>query len=189
MATNSDRILQPGIPSHLPIAYGMRGHSLPMKIMRNMVNDLRNELQKRNTSALCDVYDGQFHQLIMRSENAEPLTRLQMMHDHFNSVMKKYDKKELLEKLMPYSEITEGNKKEIEINPFDEDTVLELDSVTVRMRKEYNVKIFTIMTNEIGGFSMKDFVTYWRPKLNRGKSQKILTNVNDQERKDFFDYS
>ena len=68
VATNSDRIIQPGIPPHLPIAYGMRGHSLPMKIMRNMVNDIRNELQKRNTSALCEVYDGQFHQLIVRSE-------------------------------------------------------------------------------------------------------------------------
>ena len=162
VATNSDRIIQPGIPPHLPIAYGMRGHSLPIKIMRNMVNDIRNELQKRNTSVLCKVYDGQFHQLIVRSENSEPLTRLQMMHDHFNTVMKKYDKKELLEKIMPYSEITEGDRKEIEMNPFVEDTVLELDSVTVRILKQDNVNRFTIMTNEIGGFSLKDFVTYWR---------------------------
>ena len=57
VATNSDRIIQPGILPHLPIAYGMRGHSLPMKIMRNMVNDIRNELQKCNTSVLCKVYD------------------------------------------------------------------------------------------------------------------------------------
>ena len=185
VATNSDRILQPGIPPHLPIAYGMRGHSLPMRIMRNMVNDIRNELQKRNTSVLCKVYDGQFHQLIVRSEKGEPLTRLQMMHDHFNSVMKKYDKKELLDKIMPYSEITECDKKEITMNPFVEDTVLELDSVTVWMRKENNLNIFKMRTTEIGGFSMKDFVTYWRPKLNKGQSQKILTNVNDQERKDF----
>ena len=145
VATNSDRIIQPGIPPHLPIAYGMRGHSLPMRIMRNMVNDIRNELQKRNTSVLCEVYDGQFHQLIVRSENSEPLTRQQMIHDHFNTVMKKYDKKELLE-----------------MNPFVEDTVLELDSVTVRILKQDNVNRFTIMTNEIGGFSLKDFVTYWR---------------------------
>ena len=136
VATNSDRIIQPGIPPHLPIAYGMRGHSLPMKIMRNMVNDIRNELQKWNTSVLCEVYDGQFHQLIVRSENSEPLTRLQMIHDHFNTVMKKYDKKELLEKIMPYSEITEGDRKEIEMNPFVEDTVLELDGVTVRILKQ-----------------------------------------------------
>ena len=133
---------------------------------------------------MCEVYDGQFHQLIVRSEKGEPLTRLQMMHDHFHSVMKKYDKKELLEKIMPHSEITTGDRNEIENNPFVEDTVLELDSVTVWMSKEYNVNIFKICTTEIGGFSMKDFVTYWRPKLNSGKSQKILTNVNDQERRD-----
>ena len=178
VATNSDRIIQPGIPPHLPIAYGMRGHSLPMKIMRN-------ELKKWNTSVLCEVYDGQFHQLNVRSENSEPLTRLQMMHDHFNTVMKNYDKKELLEKIMPYSEVTKGDKREIEINPFVEQTLLELDSVTVGLIKDNNVNIFTIMTNEIGGFSMKDFVTYWRPKLNRSKSNQLVYNVDDQERREF----
>ena len=167
VATNSDRIIQPGIPPHLPIAYRMRGHSLPMKIMRNMVNDIRNELQKRNTSVLCEVYDGQFHQLIVRSENSEPLTRLQMMHDHFNTVMKKYDKKELLGKILPYSEITEDDRKQIEMNTFVEETVLELDSVTLTIMKEDNCNRFKIKTNAIGGFSMKGFVTYWRHKLNR----------------------
>ena len=185
VATNSDRIIQPGIPPHLPIAYGMRGHSLPMKIMRNMVNDIRNELQKRNTSVLCEVYDGQFHQLIVRSENSEPLTRLQMMHDHFNTVMKKYDKKELLEKILPCSEITEDDRKQIEMNTFVEETVLQLDSVTLTIMKEDNCNRFTIKTNAIGGFSMKDFVTYWRHKLNRGTSEQIVTNVNDQDRTDF----
>ena len=185
VATKSDRIIQPGIPPHLPIAYGMRGHSLPMKIMRNMVNDIRNELQKHNTSVLCEVYDGQFHQLIVRSENSEPLTRLQMMHDHFNTVMKKYDKKELLGKILPYSEITEDDRKQIEMNTFVEETVLQLDSVTLTIMKEDNCNRFTIETNAIGGFSMKDFVTYWRHKLNRGTSEQLVTNVNDQDRTDF----
>ena len=184
VATNSDRILQPGIPPHLPIAYGMRGHSLPMKIMRNMVNDIRNELKKRNTSVLCEVYDGQFHQLIVRSENSEPLTRLQMMHDHFNSVMRKYDKKELLDKIMPYSEICEGDRKEIERNSFVEDTLLQLDSVTVRLIKEDHVKRYTIMTNDICGFSMKDFVTYWRPKLKSCNSETKFNDINRQERRE-----
>ena len=182
VVTNSDRIIQPGIPPHLPIAYGMRGHSLPMKIMRNMVNDIRNELQKHNTSVLCEVYDGQFHQLIVRSENSEPLTRLQMMHDHFNTVMKKYDKKELLGKILPYSEITEDDRKQIEMNTFVEETVLQLDSVTLTIMKEDNCNRFMIETNAIGGFSMKDFVTYWRHKLNRGTSEQLVTNVNDQDR-------
>ena len=152
VATNSDRIIQPGIPSHLPITHGMRGHSLPMKIMRNMVNDIRNDLKKQNTSVLCEVFDGQFLQLNVRSENSEPLTRLQMMHEHFNNVMKNYDKKELLEKIIPYSEITECDKKEIEENPFLEETFLELDSLTVQFSKENNVNIFSIKSNDIGGF-------------------------------------
>ena len=127
----------------------------------------------------------QFHQLNVRSENSEPLTRLQMMHDHFNTVMKNYDKKELLEKIMPYSEITEGDKKEIEINPFVEETLLELDSVTLGFSKENNVNIFTIKSNEIGGFSLKDFVTYWRPKLKRSKIKQLDNNLDDEERREF----
>ena len=105
-----------------------------------------------------------------------------MIHDHFNTVMKKYDKKELLEKIMPYSKITEADRKEIEMNPFVEDTVLELDSVTVRMLKQDNVNIFTIMTNEICCFSLKDFVTYLRKKFNRDKSKQVVINENDDNR-------
>ena len=45
VATNSSRVIQPGIPPHLPIAYGMHGHSFPMETMRNMVNDIRNDLK------------------------------------------------------------------------------------------------------------------------------------------------
>ena len=117
----------------------------------------------------------------MRSENSEPLTRLQMMHDHFNNVMKNYDEKELLEKIIPYSEITECDKKETEENPFLEETFVELDSVTVQFSKENNVNIFSIKSNDIGGFSLKDFVTYWRPKLNRNKCQQLDNNEGDQK--------
>ena len=46
VATNCSRIVQPGLPPHLPITYGLRGHSMPMEIMWNMVNDIRNELKK-----------------------------------------------------------------------------------------------------------------------------------------------
>ena len=74
VATDSDRIVKPGIPPHIPVAYGLRGASLPMNIMRNMVNDVRSEMHKRNTSVLCEVYDGQFHDLIVRSDDGKPLT-------------------------------------------------------------------------------------------------------------------
>ena len=77
VATNSSQVVQPGIPPHLPIAYGMCGHSFPMETMRNMMNDICNDLKQRNTSVLCEVYDGQFHKLNVRSESGDPLTRIQ----------------------------------------------------------------------------------------------------------------
>ena len=58
VAADSDRVSKPGIPSHIPIAYGMQGPSLQMSTMRNMVNDIRNKLKEQNTSVLCEVYDG-----------------------------------------------------------------------------------------------------------------------------------
>ena len=44
VATDCDRIFNPAVPPHLPIAYGMKGTSLPMRVMRNMISDIRNEL-------------------------------------------------------------------------------------------------------------------------------------------------
>ena len=37
VASDSTRIPQPGIPCQIPIAYGLKGHSLPMNIMRGMI--------------------------------------------------------------------------------------------------------------------------------------------------------
>ena len=40
VATDSDRILKPGIKPHIPIAYGLRGHSMSNDIVRNIRNDI-----------------------------------------------------------------------------------------------------------------------------------------------------
>ena len=47
---------------------------MPMSVMRNIVNE-RNELKTLATTVLCEVYNGQFHPIIVRSEIGE--TRLQ----------------------------------------------------------------------------------------------------------------
>ena len=39
VATDADRVLKPGIPPHIPIAYGLRDSSMSAEIMRNMIND------------------------------------------------------------------------------------------------------------------------------------------------------
>ena len=65
VATDSERGYSSDIPPHLPIAYGLKGSSLPMNVMRNIINDIRNDLKKQNTGVLCEVYDGQFHPIIV----------------------------------------------------------------------------------------------------------------------------
>ena len=54
VVTDSERINKPGIPPHLPVAYGLKGHSLPMKTMLEMLNDIRNDLHAVNASILCE---------------------------------------------------------------------------------------------------------------------------------------
>ena len=94
LATDSDRIIKPGIPPHIPLAYGLRGPSLSMKTMHSMVNDIHSELHERNTKVLCEVYDGQFHDLIVHDSSGEPLTRLQLSKQIFSDTMESYDKAE-----------------------------------------------------------------------------------------------
>ena len=55
VATDSDRMIKPGLPPHISIAYRLRGNSMPMNIMRNMVDNIRNELHKHKTTVLCEV--------------------------------------------------------------------------------------------------------------------------------------
>ena len=108
------------IPSHIPIAYGMRGPSLQMSTMRNMVNDIRNELKERNTSVLCEVYDGQFHQIIVWSQEGHPLTRMQHCQDHFRKIMLANSREELLSILLAYSKISDEDYSRIRETEFND---------------------------------------------------------------------
>ena len=134
LATDCDRIIQPGIPPHIPLAYGLRGPSLSMKTMHAMVNDIRTELHERNTSVLCEVYDGQFHDIIVRDQNDNPLTRLQLARKLFSDCMENFDKSELIGSLMPYSQIGVEDLNTIMHSTFRHEKTLELDTVTITMR-------------------------------------------------------
>ena len=81
--------------------------------MQNMISDIRTELKNQNTSVLCEVYNGQFHQIIVRSEDGEPLTRLQHVIDIFKDTLKNKDRSELINELLMYSDITEDDKEYI----------------------------------------------------------------------------
>ena len=179
LAMDSECIVKPGIPPHIPIAYSLKGPSLSNKTFRNMRNDIRNELHSRNTSVLCEVYEGQFHDIIVNSDEGKPLTRLQHAKQHFKNVLDNNDKKDLLDALLPYSEITSVDKDELNNIPFENGKIHKMESITVGMKRvlvdnDHFIREIHITINEVNNYSMKDIVTNHRISL----WNKYLHNVN-----------
>ena len=182
VATNPSRCKVTGIPPHLPIAYGLRGHSLSMETMRSMLNDILGELDKRNINVLCEVYDGQFHKLITRSKDGLPLTRLQFQQDFFKRTMQEYDKRDLLNIILPYSDIDPDDISELYNLPFTLGTI-ELASICLHMNQQGNTRSITISSISIGNFTFKDFQTkfrkhLWDKLMNPDAPRGVAGNVN-----------
>ena len=74
VVSDSTRVPQLGVPCHIPIAYGLRGHSLPMDFMRAMVNDVRDKCVRHHVNVHCEVYSSQFLNLVRYSEDGTPFT-------------------------------------------------------------------------------------------------------------------
>ena len=172
LATDCDRIIKPGIPPHIPLAYGMRGPSLSNKTMQSMVNDIHSELHQRNTKVLCEVYDGQFHDLIVHDSYDGPLTRLQLSKQIFKDTMDLYDKAELLDTLLPYSSIDENDITDISSCRFRNEHEIQLNSISLSMRRrlvhdinEHFVRTISIETNPVADFSLCNIVTHHRTNI------------------------
>ena len=165
VATNCDRIIKDGIPPHLPVAYGLKGSSLSMQTMRNMVFDVRKSLEDRHISIMCEVYDGQFHSFIVRSKDNEPLTLLQLQKDHFKKVMRNHDKNQLLEIIMKYSEVASSDLVELHSMPFQPNWHQDLESVSIEMSQQRNHRIFKLNQIPIGHVTFDKFQTKYRENL------------------------
>ena len=63
-----------------PVAYAMKGYSLNVKTMRQLVDKLRNALHEKNIPVLCECFDGQWANLAFKSEDGEPLTLLHLLN-------------------------------------------------------------------------------------------------------------
>ena len=81
MLSDSDRmkLLNDDTYTH-PVAYAMKGYSLNVKTMRQLVDKLCNALHKKNIPVLCECFDGQWANLAFKSEDGEPLTLLHLLN-------------------------------------------------------------------------------------------------------------
>ena len=76
LAADSEWKPIPGVPCHLPLTYALKGSSLSIDIMRKLVNDIHDHCTQNDIDVLCEVYDGQFLQVILKDDKAQPLTRM-----------------------------------------------------------------------------------------------------------------
>ena len=95
LAADSEWKLIPGVPCHLPLAYALKGSSLSIEVMHKLVNDICDHCTQNNIDVLCEVYDGQFLQLILKDDNAQLLTRMQLCKD-ISMHCKKMSKKTII---------------------------------------------------------------------------------------------
>ena len=85
MLTDKDRKQDKNIPYSYPIAYAMKGSSMTNSHLQQMVDMIRNELQRRNIPILCETYDGQWHKHV--TENAHLHCLMQLFgHDNWNCI-------------------------------------------------------------------------------------------------------
>lgn len=75
MISDSDRLklLNDDTYTHV-IGYGMKGYSLPVDVLREMLEFLRNILKDYKIPVLCESFDGQWANLAFKDINGEPLT-------------------------------------------------------------------------------------------------------------------
>ena len=87
MLSDSDRmkLVNDNTYTHV-IGYGMKGYSLPVNILREMVEFLQNILQDYKISVLCESFDGQWANLAFKDRNGEPLTLYHLLSKSWEQV-------------------------------------------------------------------------------------------------------
>ena len=162
-----------------------------------MLNDIRNELKKVDAKVLCEVYDGQFHSIIVKGANGKPLTRLQHMQNYFKEVMINYDRDELISKLLLNSHICEEDVKDLYKMKFNNGVTKYMNSIILEMKKVMKkvnrrkliIRRMYIKTKPIDNTCMQDIRTkhrehIWLKFLNQkfdSKKQHRISDLSSRE--------
>ena len=73
MLNNKDRMQCSTITNSAPLGY-MKGKSLPIADLHYLVDTCRDEVKRRNIPLLCEIYDGQWRNLVIFDRSGRPLT-------------------------------------------------------------------------------------------------------------------
>ena len=81
MLSDSDRmkLVNDNTYTH-PIGYAMKGYSLRVQTVHDMIKLLRNVLHDKDIPVLCECFDGQWANLAFKDTDREPLTILHLLN-------------------------------------------------------------------------------------------------------------
>ena len=115
------------------------------------------------------VYDGQFHSIIVKSSNGQPLTRIQFMLQKFREVMRDHDKQDLLLELDNHSKMNEEDLEELSKLKFKNGATRNIGRLSLAMKKvrkrDKVIRRHYLETIPINNFGMKDIKTKHREDL------------------------
>ena len=130
MLSDHNRHHKEFIPYSQPLGYAMKGKHLNNKELCFLVDNCRDELHVRNIPVLCEVYDGQWQNLCMMTENGEPLNELHLIKPTWQRVSK-FMKEKCLQEINIISKIKTA----------DLETISQLERLDKGEVKHYNINI------------------------------------------------
>ena len=81
-----------------PVGYVLKGPSLPVSKMCNIINHLWNDLKQSGVDVICEMSDGQWANMCFESADGFPLTLLHLQKKNWNAA-KNLSRKVVLNKL------------------------------------------------------------------------------------------
>ena len=169
MLSDHNRHHEEFIPYSLPLGYAMKGKSLSNAELRHLIGRARKELARRGIPILCEVYDGQWQNLCMQSEDGSPLNKLRLVKPTWQRVQK-LTKEKCLELLILAAKV----KK------------VELENMSNEMRLERGEKHYYNIVIEKGRSGALKVTSTGGSTFSEPAIQHIAT-VTETSRPDVFD--
>jgi hypothetical protein len=113
MMSDLDRITKEDkTPYTFPLCYAMKGNSLSGEKLREMLRDVENFLQHNKIPLSCQVFDGQWSHVCLKTKCGKPLTLLQLQKYTWNQVSCK-NRAKVMETFMDISSTGEHFQDEL----------------------------------------------------------------------------
>ena len=162
MLNNKDHLHEEDIPNCAPMAYVMKGKCLPIDTLQYLVNTCRDELQRRNISILCEIYDGQWRNTVNEDCDGNPLTRIQLSKKCCDRIVKLL-KQRILEELIQSSQIHTGDRDLMSISNFERGVTKLFGNIEINRKQNASLVINSTggpMYNE--GIIQYMYIAFWK---------------------------